>query len=69
MSIPDAADPGFIWERAFDLYVAAEMDPMVESPVVTMWHGCGSDPEKCQYAINLPLLVIHGPILKDCVCA
>lgn len=48
MSIPDADDPSFVWERAFDLYVAAEMDPMVESPAVTMWHGCGSDPEKFQ---------------------
>ena len=48
MDVPDAVDPEFVWSRAFDVYVPAEMDPNVESPTMLMWHGCGSDPEKFQ---------------------
>ena len=46
--MPDSSDPEFIWARAFDVYVPAEIDPNVESPTMLMWHGCGSDPEKFQ---------------------
>eukprot|EP01044_Picomonas_judraskeda_P022498 COSAG03_NODE_5621_length_1207_cov_3.021661_2_plen_80_part_01 len=41
MDVADATDPSFIWARSFDVYVPAEVDPNVESPVMLMWHGCG----------------------------
>ena len=57
MNVPDGSDPEFIWSRAFDVYVPAELDPNVESPTMLMWHGCGSDPEKFQEESEMNLRV------------
>ena len=44
----DVPSEGTVYARAFDVYVAASQPLRQRRPVVVMWHGCGSDPEKFQ---------------------